>query len=391
MPETSEVTRSAGHRRATIALLASTLLHGLGVWLAYLLIPPELEKRVFRVRVPVRKMEIERLRPRPPIPVPHQLLERLRAEKDLSDLEMDPGMEEVAPLPEMEIPHLDEGIILAKKEWRRSVGEGDTLDARLSLLEHVTELPLALDPVGLDAEARERTVVLIDPVTGKLKKAYLHIPCYRNSRDWKRGGELAKAMDMIERGKLLPSWPPFENRIHWYHLGPAAKRWIPVKGELVPDPIHGFSRFFERRKLPYKVVRTFPLLNLEYIDVGSTDVMVGYLREGGFVLLKGGQYSHLQQELERRVGTRVEMVSVELGHPLFHSFFDITEYRDPSSVCPGVAPLAGLRLDGRLIAISGTPKFVSDAPCYSNQLYVNALAYALIQPSKMGGRYKARK
>ena len=361
--------------------------------MAYLLIPEELEKRVFRVRVPARKMEIERLRPRPPIPVPHQLLERLRAEEDLSDLEMDPGMDKVAPLPEMEVPQLDEGIILAKKEWRRSAAEGDTLDARLSLLEHVTELPVALDLVGLAAEARERTVVLIDPVTGKLKKAYLHIPCYRNSRDWKRGRELAVALDMIERGKLLPSWPPFENRIHWYHLGPAAKKWIPVKGELEPDPIHGFSMFFERRKLPYKVILKFPLLNLEYIDVVSTDVMVGYLREGGFVILKGGQYSHLQQELEGRVGTRVEMVSVELGHPLFHSYFDIVEYRDPvrSSPCPGVAPLAGLQLDGRLIAITGVPEFISNAPCYSNQLYVNALAYGLIQPSKMGGRYKAKK
>ncbi len=159
----------------------------------------------------------------------------------------------------------------------------------------------------------------------------------------------------------------------------------------MPDPIHGFPLFFERRKLPFQVIRKYPLLHMEHIDVGSTDVMVGYLREGGFVILKGGQYSHLQQELERRVGTRVEMVSVELGHPLFHSYFDITEYRDRSSICPGVSPLAGLQLDGRLIAISGVPRFISNAPCYSNQLYVNALAYGLIQPSKMGGRYKAKR
>ena len=355
--------------------------------MAYLLIPEELEKRVFRVRVPVRKMEIERLKPRPPIPVPHQLLERLRAEEYMSDLEMDPGMDEVAPLPELEIPQLDEGIILAKKEWRRRAGEGDTLDARLSLLEHVTELPVALDLVGLAAEARERTVVLIDPVTGKLKKAFLHIPCYRGSG----GRELAEALDMIERGKLLPSWPPFENRIHWYHLGRGARKWIPVEWELVPDPIHGFPMFYARKRLPYQVAKEYPLLDMTYIDVESTEVMVRYLMEGGFVFLKGGQYSHLQRELERTADTRVEMVLVELGHPLFHSFFDIAEYRDPSSHCPGVSPLAGLQLDGRLIAITGVPRFISNAPCYSNQLYVNALAYGLIQPSKMGGRYKAKK
>ena len=377
------------HRRVTIALLLSALLHGLGVWLAHVLMPTDFEERVYRVRLPVRRMEIERLKSRPPIPVPHQLLERLRAAEGPPDLEIEPAIGEAASLPEVEIPLVDEGLPLAEKEKKPSAVERDTLDASLGHLEQVGELPQ--DLVELDAEARERTVVLIDPDTGKLKKAYLHIPCYRNSRDWHGGRELAQTMEMIERGKRLPSWPPFDNQIHWYNLGASSSKWIPVEWEPAPDPIHRFPTFYGRQRLTYQEVKKYPFLAMAYIDVESTDVMVRYLMEGGFALLNGWQYSHLKRELERTVDKRLETVRIELGHPLFHAYYDITEYRDASRSCPGVGPLTALRFDGRLIAITGVPKFNSRAPCFSNQLYVNALTYGLIQPSKMGGRYIARK
>ena len=198
-------------------------------------------------------------------------------------------------------------------------------------------------------------------------------------------------MDMIERGKNLPSWPPFENQIHWYHLGARSNRWIPVEWDPVLDPIHSFPMFYSRKKLAYQEVKKYPFLAMAYIDVESTDVMVRYLMEGGFALLNGWQYSHLKRELEQTVDKRLETVQIELGHPVFHAYYDVTKYREANRTCPGVGPLRALRFDGRLIAITGVPRFNLDAPCLSNQLYVNALVYGLVQPSRMGGRYIARK
>ena len=68
-------------RRVAWFLLISALLHLLGFWLADLLLPPDL-KEVFRptTHLPYRRFPIERFKPRPPIAVPKQLLERLRAE-----------------------------------------------------------------------------------------------------------------------------------------------------------------------------------------------------------------------------------------------------------------------------------------------------------------------
>ena len=208
---------------------------------------------------------------------------------------------------------------------------------------------------------------------------------------WHGGRELARTMEMIERGEGLPSGSPFENQIHWYNLGASSSKWIPVEWEPAPDPIHRFPTFYRRQKLTYQEVKKYPFLAMDYIDVESTDVMIRYLMEGGFALLNGGQYYHLKRELERTADKRLETVRVGLGHPVFHAYYDVTEYRDPNGTCPSVGPLRALRLDGRLIAITGVPRFNLDAPCLSNQLYVNALVYGLVQPSRMGGRYIARK
>ena len=118
--------------------------------------------------------------------------------------------------------------------------------------------------------------------------------------------------------------------------------------------------------------------------------MVRYLLEGGFAAARSGQLSLLQRAIQEKVGDRLQRVKVGLEHPLFHSYYDIEEYVPSWIKCPPTGPLPGLELDGRLIAIV-PPPFVLRFPCPSNELYVNVLAYALIQPSRMGGRYMVRK
>ncbi len=53
--------------------------------------------------------------------------------------------------------------------------------------------------------------------------------------------------------------------------------------------------------------------------------------------------------------------------------------------CPGIWPLAALKLEDRLLAVAGVPTFNADFPCPSNKLYVNTLVYCLINSVQAGG------
>ena len=128
----------------------------------------------------------------------------------------------------------------------------------------------------------------------------------------------------------------------------------------------------------------YPVVFLSYIGVESYEVLAQYLVAGGFVI--GAHLPSLQEYLSQ-IGESAEIVKIELGHPLFHAFFDVTEYREKSRACPPVGPLNALQLHNRVAAIAGVPGFILELPCPSNRLYVNAIAFGLIQQSGMGGRY----
>ena len=103
------------------------------------------------------------------------------------------------------------------------------------------------------------------------------------------------------------------------------------------------------------------------------------------------QMALCEAELDRRYGSRVERRTLELDHPVFHSFYDITRYRPGNRFCAGFGPVPALVLDGRVTATTPPPGFNTRYPCPANQVFVNHLAFALIQPSAMGGRYEARR
>ena len=339
-------------RRAVAALLVSALLHGLALWLVPL--PEPGEERMVRVRFPAR-VKPERFELTPPVPVPRQLLDRLRSEARPPDLETVASTDSVV-VPETEIPMpVEEGAFA--EEVKPRVVSTDTLDRRYDLFESASELPSFPDLVELDAVGRERTVVLIDPDTGKLKKAYLHLPAWRNRPEKYHGtGVLFNTLDLIRRGFRISRKVPVEERIHLYPY---------------------------RYKLNLNEIKNYPVVLLAHIGVESYGVLAQYLVMGGFAA--GADLSSLQMHLSR-MGERAEIVKIELGHPLFHAFFDITEYRD-GGVCPAVGPLNALQLHSRLAAIGNLPYFRTDVSCPSNKMYVNAIAFGLIQHSRMGGRY----
>lgn len=340
-------------RRAVAALLVSAVLHGLALWLVPM--PEPTEKRVVRVRFPAR-VKAERFELTPPIPVPRQLLDRLRSETRPPDLETVASTDSVV-FPDIEIPVAAEGPVFTGEEKRGEVA-ADTLERRFDHREGMPEFPTVPDLVELDAISRERTVVLIDPDTGKLKKAYLHLPAWYNRRSAYHGTRvLYNTLDLMRRGFRIPRKVPVEETIHLY------------------------PTFY---KLSLSEMKQYPVVLLSHIGVESYQVLARYLVMGGFVI--GASLPFLQEHLTQ-IGKRADMVKIELGHPLFHAFFDVTEYREKSRSCPPVGPLDALQLHNRLAAIGHVPSFNLELPCPSNRLYVNAIAFGLIQHSRMGGRY----
>lgn len=227
--------------------------------------------------------------------------------------------------------------------------------SELSLSADLAEkLPLAFDLIELDAERRFRTVALVDPDTKKLKRAYFHVPSYRRMT----GNILARSLDLMRRGFFLPKGVPIKEEIHYY-----------------PD-----------RLLVYDEIRAYPVLLMQHIRVESDSVLARYLINGGFVIDQfEGTLVSLHRQLQAQIGDRAKRVTLELGHPVFHAFFDIDRYY-PGGPCPGVGPTPALEVDERIVAIVGPP-FSLDRPCPANKFYANIIAFALTQPSKMGGRY----
>ena len=91
-----------------------------------------------RVRFPAR-LKPERLELTPPVPVPRQLLDRLRSETRPPDLEAVATADSVV-FPDIEFPVAAEGPVFTGEEKRGEVAT-DTLDRRYDFFESASELP----------------------------------------------------------------------------------------------------------------------------------------------------------------------------------------------------------------------------------------------------------
>jgi hypothetical protein len=225
-----------------------------------------------------------------------------------------------------------------------------------------------LHPAALDALRHNRTVVLIEPTTGKLRKAYVHLPATIGDRAY----GLEMQMKALKRGTRLPSALPIEYRIQYFR-----------------HPLH------------LSEMKAYPVLFLHFIEIESSDALVQYLIDGGAIL--GGDFQFLYSELYQQVNERVQQVELDIDHPLFRAYYDITEYSaggiswdllDESEefpggqreICPPVGPVPALELDGRVVVLSNV-SYDNNRPCIANRLYINAMAFLLIQPSLIEGRY----
>ena len=370
-------------RRVLLSLVASALIHLVVVGLLEWLLPPRIEPESWRPSVRrYRPMPVRRHETRAPVPVSWEMVRRvLGAEPSLAAVPP-AGDASPLPLPETQPPPTEEIQPLDVRQSRER--EPDTVPDSVLWKDQVTDLPVP-DRVELDAERRRRNVAIIDPATGKLERAWLHLPVYRPT---------SKALDegaaFLRRGFKLPGPVPLELEIHLKKLGVCGDHPIPGIGR-EPDPIHSFIGCPERQILHRSEMKEFSVLHLGHIDVESLEAMVEYLAKGGLGIMDSRQLALCETELKRRYGDRVERRLLELGHPLFHSFYDITRYGLGNALCRGFGPVTALVLDGRVAATTPPPRFNARMPCPSNRMFVNHLAFALIQPSSMGGRYEARR
>jgi len=319
--------------------------------------------------------------------IPQITLERLRAEGEMMLTDHALEVTDTLGTPAPEAPALGPDTLMrgaaAKGEW---VGERDTLRPHLQLLDHVTELP-PVDWAEYDAIGRRYTVAVVDPATGKLVRASLHVPAYRNSpKHYDGAREITEALELMQAGFGVPNRVPIVCHLDYRRLG------IPHPIYPEPDAIHSFGTYPRRHILAYQEMIQHGVLLARYIDVESTSAMVRYLLEGGFAVVSSRQLSIIESALHDTLSRgEVERVAAGLDHPLFRAYYDITRYskQQHPTCCYGIYALPGIEVRGRMVAIV-SPGFCRLFLCRSNRLYVNVLAWALVQPSPMGGRYLAR-
>ncbi len=373
-------------RRPLLAFLASALIHLVALGLLEWLLPPTLDHGGWRPAVRrYRPLAVRRLEPTAPVPVSREMVRRVLGTESALAALPGTGAPSPGPLPETPPPPAERVQPLDIRHSRER--QPDSLPDSVLWKDQVTDLPMA-DPVELDAQGRRRNVAVIDPATGKLARGWLHLPVYGRGRGG-RAKVLGDASAFIEGGHKVPGRVPLRIATRSFHLGGKAPiiEGITKKNDL----IHTFGEYPERHLLHHSERREFSVLHLGYIDVESLESLVEYLAQGGFAFLNSVQMSLCQAELARRYGDRVEQRRLELDHRLFHSYYDITRYRPGNRVCPGIRPVPALVLDGRIAATAHPPSFTADVACRANRMFVNFLAFALIQPSRMGGRYEARR
>lgn len=206
-------------------------------------------------------------------------------------------------------------------------------------------------------------------------KAWLYLVAAGNCGG---GGSAAQALDKLLKGM---------------QRGQASARDLPLEYSIESLPC---GQALRASDLPrHRVILT------DFVGVESPEVLAEHLAEGGFAMTSSWMLQQMERALVLAGRRKIHLVRLEPGHPLFHAFFDIDAHTFENM--QGVPrPFTGLEIDGRVAAIGGLSYRQDRTSAYSpggavgraalkphlsNLLYVNALAYGLVQPSALGGRY----
>ena len=277
----------------------------------------------------------------------------------------------------------------ALQVWRDSLAQplaaGRNKEDELAIIS-----PFELELIG---RVKRESVALVDPLTGRLERAFWYFPAYaeygrfgvdkygRNIHSLELRSFRARLAE-LRTGGPLPLIAEMDDR---YQLDAGASP--------APDSIHRYGRFSRRDVLSYEQMRAYPVLVLCYIDARSQQDLVRHLLAGGYALVDGRQLHGLEQALKEQATGRVRRSDIWSGHPLMGAYHSLGQYT-PSARGVGEPPLRGLEVDGRLVAVSLSethPSCSRICPFSCDPaLFANAAAYGLIQAGNLGKVYSSR-
>lgn len=360
------------HRRVILAILASISLHALAFLLFYLLVPRSVKVYMYRVYVlglprseekkrlggkesAIPQMEMERKKPKVRA-IPEEVMEfGLPTEKAWLEGSMLPTeVGEIAMVPKAKAaPELE------RHEWTSPTELGPFEESLREALEEGVTLNVG----------RYYPLVLIDPQNKTKLKGYVHLPVRRIKP---------------KKGRLTPLVP--SEFTHLSLMRHAAGLPLPT---FLNIHLHGYTSY---DSLNIHDLRRFPFVIVDPragIRVRRVADLADYLEEGGFAMMRDGRtFRQTLQELQQRSAKRAALTLITLEHPLFHSFYDITEYSSSGRTCPyAITPLVGIESYGRLVAVLAPLKYIYEELCLSNKLFINILVYGLIQPGSLGSQY----
>ena len=509
------------HRRLGAAFALSILLHLAGVWLADQVSLPEDQPPGFAVRLmpPDRPYE-RRFERREGLSVPRQ--QPSRADPSLHVPR--PNLEVAAPVVDTVLA--DRSLAAAERlqplpeelaqDARRdpSAVSGWQDDAWLSWRDSLFRESRAVEkyriPFDIEREGR-RSVVALDPETGRLERAQCYIPVYRHCAraPLDPRGYNHRLLTLSERLRVIPTrWgdlhdadrpvqpsqadvtePDSTNQLI-AHLDARFELRCRTKCDVEPcvkpDAIHTFREdgcsadagrpispgaaatagsgdspgrgagpsgptsggsptgvgrgcnHTCRDVLSFEEMSLYPVALLEFMDAESTGELARYLLEGGFAVLSARQLELVQGELARQLALSVprgeirahvielmerggmgkdqpgfaerysdlsdevlqkliehHLKSIEIwsDHPLMEAYYPIGDYQ-PQPGSRRFAPLVGLELNGRLLAVArivvgrgGRVDYRAFLSAEKNsELFVNAVVYGLTQPRGLAAR-----
>lgn len=232
----------------------------------------------------------------------------------------------------------------------------------------------AQGPQMLADMAEKKSFALIDPETGKLMKAWLFLVASGNCGLGSAAHRLEELLIGMKRGQGSPRDLPMEYSVESLPCG----------------------QVLRARDLPrHRVILT------DFVGVESPEALAQHLAAGGFAMTSTSMLHEMDRALVLSGTGNTQLVQLEPEHPLFQAFFDIDAHSFDNML--GVPrPFIALEIDGRIAAVGGlayrqdrTSAYSAGGaigraamkPHLSNLLYINALAYGLVQPSALGGRY----
>lgn len=307
------MTREKTHRAIWLSILASILLHVVGLYMARDMWLDELETEAFRARLanlaplfkPRRLNTAQKPLPEPPVEFELEYIAADREAVELSERELPM---ELRPQ-EVEVPEAP----VALRELASGAKEDDPILERVKMLSPSELGPL--DSLGLPSmdllrivdmarANKDHAAVIVDPSSRRDLTGYVNFTQLRVYGAGSGRGQLdALTRYLRDNTRILAS---VREKTYDYFLSE----------NLLRDPIHFL--FQGGGMIPYRDD------TLTFFSPEEKAMMERYLREGGFLFIEGSNryLREMRSHLRSMLGTDAVLRPIPISHPIYHAFYE---------------------------------------------------------------------